>query len=141
MSVGAICIRSVHTARADESVRAVTRRMAERDVGALVVVDDDARPVGMVTDRDVALRCVAEESDPSSTQVSSIMSAPVVCVTEATPIEDALTRMAGTSARRLAVTDEEGRLAGILALDDVLDLLVEEAATIGRLLRRPRSAS
>jgi CBS domain-containing protein len=110
--------------------------MSEANVGALVVVDEKGYPVGIVTDRDLALRCLAGDCDPSTMLVSTIMTAPVVCVGESTPIEDALKQMARISARRLAVTDEKGRLAGLLALDDVLELLVEEAETIGRLLKR-----
>ncbi len=136
MTAGKICVRTVHVASRAESAREAALRMREADVGTLVVVDDERRPIGVVTDRDVALRCVAEGGNPDSTPIGAIMTAPVVCVSEQTPIEDALRRMAGVAARRLAVTDDEGRLAGILALDDVVELLVEEAETIGRLLQR-----
>ena len=54
---------------------------------------------------------------------------------ETTPIDDAIGRMASQSLRRLVVTDANGRLAGILALDDVLELLAEEGEAVGRLLR------
>jgi CBS domain-containing protein len=117
-----------------ETVRAAARRMADAGVGTLVVLDTEKRPVGILTDRDVAVRCVAEGRDPDATSIASLMTAPVASVQESTPIEDALARMAGVGARRLAVVDGEGRLAGVLALDDVLELLAEEAATIGRLL-------
>lgn len=136
MSVGRICVRTVHVASADESVREAARRMREADVGTLVVVDDKRSPLGVVTDRDVALRCVAAGRDPDATPIAAVMTAPAQCVAEATAIEDALAHMAGNEARRLVVTDDAGRLAGILALDDVLELLAEEAAVIGRLLRR-----
>jgi CBS domain-containing protein len=96
----------------------------------------------VLTDRDIALRCVAEGRDPETTAVAALMSAPALCVHESTPIESALARMAGAPARRLVVVDDAGQLVGILALDDVLELLAEEAASIGRLLagrrrRRP----
>jgi CBS domain-containing protein len=110
--------------------------MRGADVGTLIVVDDERRPIGVVTDRDVVLRCVAEGRDPDATPLSGVMTTPVACVGESTAIEEALQRMAGVPARRLAVNDAEGRLAGILALDDVLDLLIEESEAIGRLLRR-----
>ena len=64
------------------------------------------------------------------------MTAPAVCVRETTPIEDALSRMLASPARRLVVTDDAGRLVGILALDDVAELLAEESGQIGRLLAR-----
>ena len=74
--------------------------------------------------------------DPAATAVSSVMTAPPTCIHESTPIESALAHMAGAHVRRLVVVDDDKRLVGILALDDVLELLAEEAATIGRLLGR-----
>ena len=141
MSAGRICVRSVHVAEAGESVRDAARRMREADVGTLFVLDDERSPVGIVTDRDVALRCVAGDRDPQATPVSAVMSTPVHAVSESASIEEALRHMSGIGARRLAVTDSEGRLAGVLALDDVLELLVEEFETIGALLRRRRAAA
>lgn len=64
------------------------------------------------------------------------MTIPIETVVEATPIESALVRMHGAGTRRVVVVDVAGRLAGILSLDDVLDLLAEEMSTIGRLLAR-----
>ena len=136
MSVGRVCVRSVHVVEPEESVRIVAQRMREAGVGTLIVVDGKRRPVGVSTDRDVVLRCVAQDRNPDATPVADVMSAPVLCVSEATPVEDALRRMAGIGARRLAVTDDDGCLAGILALDDVVELLVEEAEAVGRLLQR-----
>jgi CBS domain-containing protein len=136
VSVGAICVRSVQIASPDETVRAVTERMAHAGVGTVVVLDGDRRPVGILTDRDVTLRCVARRRDPDTTDVRDVMTHPVTCVAESMPIEQALGRMVGAHARRLAVVDDGGRLVGILALDDVLELLAEEAAAIGTLLRQ-----
>jgi CBS domain-containing protein len=140
MSVGSICVRSVEIASPDESVRAVTGRMAKADVGTVVVLGEAKRPVGILTDRDVVLRCVAEKRDPDFTEVGAVMTTPATCVHESTPIEAALSRMAGAHVRRVVVVDEKEHLVGILALDDVLELLAEEAATIGRLLGRRASA-
>ena len=60
MSAGRVCVREVLVATPEESVREAARRMQKADVGSLVVLDPDRRPVGILTDRDVALRCVAE---------------------------------------------------------------------------------
>jgi CBS domain-containing protein len=135
MSVGRICVRAVHVAGPGESAREAARRMVTEGVGTLVVLGGDRRPVGMVTDRDLMFHFVAEGRDPARTSVETIMAAPVVTVAEDLPIEDALARMAETRVRRLAVVDRAGCLAGLLALDDVLDLLAEEFGAIGRLLR------
>jgi CBS domain-containing protein len=134
MSVGRICVRTVHVAASDESVAAAARRMREADVGALIVVDASRRPLAALTDRDVVLRCVAEGRDPDRTPISAVMTTPIHSVREETPIETALERMAGSASRRLAVVDRDDHLVGILALDDVVDLLVEEATSIGRIL-------
>jgi CBS domain-containing protein len=140
MSAGAICVRSVQVAWPDETVRAVAERMAAAGVGTVVVLDSDQHPTGILTDRDVALRCVAARRDPDTTAVRDVMSEPVACIHESTPIESALSRMTSVRARRLAVVDDEERLVGVLALDDVLELLAEEVATIGKLLgQRTRS--
>lgn len=140
MSAGAVCVRSVQIASPQESVREVARRMAKAGVGTVVVLGDDKQPVGILTDRDVALRCVAEQRDPDATRVGAVMTAPATCIPESTPIEDALSRMAGLQVRRLVVVDAKRHLVGILALDDVLELLAEEAVTIGRLLSRRATA-
>jgi len=136
MSVGRLCTRTVSIGSAGESVAAAARRMAEHGVGTLVVLDAERRPDGLLTDRDVVLRVVARGLDPEATPIGAAMTRPVTAVHESTPIEDGLARMAAAGARRLVVTDDHGRLVGLVALDDVLELLAEEAGSIGRLLRR-----
>jgi CBS domain-containing protein len=112
--------------------------MADNDLGTLVVAELDGiiKAAGIVTDRDIALRCVAGNLDPDQTPVSKVMTTPVDAVEESTPIEEALRKMAGGAIRRLIVTGGEGRLVGILSLDDVLSLLVEEIESVGRLLEK-----
>jgi CBS domain-containing protein len=135
MSVGRICTRVVHTAEPHESVRTAAGRMERNGVGTLVVIDEGKRPLGILTDRDVAVRCVAGRLDPDSTPISEIMSAPVASVSDDTSIESALRLMAGARSRRSVVVNRDGALVGLLALDDVLDLLAEEAEAIGDLVR------
>ncbi len=135
MTVGRVCVRIVHFAAPAETVRTAARRMAEVDVGTLVVVDPPTVPVGIVTDRDV-MRAVARGLDPDRTNLVAVMSSPVVTIDEDARIEDALERMAGHEVRRLVVTDAKSRLVGILALDDVLDLLSDELATVRKVLAR-----
>jgi len=136
MSVGSICSRVVATATPGETVRTAARRMADNDVGTLVILDaDGTRPaIGIITDRDVAIRGVASGLDLDRTPVSQIMTTPVHSVNESTPIEQALARMANSATRRLLVTGDLDRPVGILSLDDVLHLLSAEAGSIGRLL-------
>ena len=140
MSVGRICSRVVATAVPTETVRAAARRMAEHEVGTLVVIsaDAEARALGVITDRDITIRGVAEGIDVDKTPVSALMSTPVQSINQATPIEQALARMSTTATRRLVVTGDHDRPIGIISLDDVLELLAVEAGAIGRLLGRQK---
>ncbi|HSM62131.1 MAG TPA: CBS domain-containing protein [Longimicrobiales bacterium] len=135
MSTGKICTRDVYTGRPGESVREAAERMADHGVGTLVILGEDDLPVGIVTDRDIVVRCVAEDLDPQWTTVSEVMSTPPNTVREDTPIEEALQKMASARVRRAIVVDPLGGLVGLLSLDDALDLLAEEAQTIGKLIR------
>lgn len=138
VSIGRVCVREVVIAEPDEPAAAVARRMAEHDVGALVVLDAEGRPVGVVTDRDLVIHGVARKRDLEQTPTAAIMTEPVLTVSEDTPIEAALATMAAHRTRRLAVTGADGRLVGIVSMDDVVELLVEELDSIGRILaRRP----
>jgi CBS domain-containing protein len=138
MTAGRLCSRIMATASPDESVRAVARRMAEFDVGTLVVLKENrgSHAVGVITDRDVTIRCVAEKLDPDEARVSEVMTSPVHSVSDDTPLEDAITKMAAAGTRRLVVTGEGNRVAGILSLDDILDMIVRETTAIGRLLEK-----
>lgn len=139
MNVGELCERSVTTAEADENIRTAARRMLQESVGTIVVVDqtgDEPRAIGIVTDRDITTRGVAASMDLDRSALSMVMSVPVISVGEDVPIEEALQTMTEKSVRRLAVTDDKGSLTGILALDDVLELVVSEIDAIGRLIMR-----
>jgi CBS domain-containing protein len=135
MSAGRFATRVTYTASPVESVRAAAARMRAERVGTLVVLDEGKHPVGMLTDRDVTVRCVGADLDPDSTRVAQIMSTPVCSVDEDTPIESALRIMAGARVRRCVVLGADRTLVGLLALDDVLDLLSEEVEAIGALVR------
>jgi CBS domain-containing protein len=142
MSVGRICRREVDLAEPAETVAEAARRMLERRVGTLVIIDDAGKPVGLVTDRDLALRVVATGADPRATSVADVMTAKPKTVGEGTPIESALALMRSGAFRRLPVVNEDGKLVGIVSLDDVVGLLVEGFTMIGGLLEReaPRAA-
>lgn len=76
--------------------------MAQNDVGTLVVMRPDGRmePTGILTDRDITVRCVAMDLDPDETAVSRVMSHPVQSVDESTPIEEVMAKMARAATRR-----------------------------------------
>jgi signal-transduction protein with cAMP-binding, CBS, and nucleotidyltransferase domain len=138
MSVGRISSRVVVTISRRETVRTAARRMAENGVGTVVVVEADGvlEACGIVTDRDIAVRCVAGHLDPDRATVATIMTSPVDSVDESMPIDEAVERMAASATRRLVVTGDRHQLVGILSLDDVLGVIAEEAQSVGRLIQR-----
>ncbi|WP_164103739.1 CBS domain-containing protein [Candidatus Laterigemmans baculatus] len=136
MSVGRICVREVDLADADETILQVASRMRDRGVGTLVILDALKRPRGIITDRDLVERVLAEGRDPASTTVEEVMTRDPHTVSEGNSIESALTLMRSGRFRRLPVVDGEEQLVGLLSVDDVLMLLAEEFTNVGRLLER-----
>jgi len=116
-SIRDLMTQNPRAVRPDDTVVDAARMMRDEDVGSLPVVDSD-RLIGMVTDRDVALRVVAEGRDPSEVSVQEIASRNPVTAEAASDLNDALQLMARHQVRRLPVT-EEGRLVGIIAQADV----------------------
>lgn len=100
-----------------ESLADAAQMMKEEDVGSLPVVDD-GRLIGIVTDRDIVVRAVAERRDPQSVTVGDVASRELVTVEPEQDLDEALRLMAGRRVRRLPVV-EDGRLVGMLAQADV----------------------
>ena len=141
MTIGRICQREVDTAESKETARAAARRMATRCVGTLIVLDEKSKPVGILTDRDLVVRVLAEGLEPDTALVADVMTRHPATVNEKAPIEDVLVLMRSKSVRRMPVVDKEGRLVGLVSVDDVLSLLAEEFRHLGKLLEKssPRS--
>jgi CBS domain-containing protein len=136
MSLGRICVREVDVAEPYESVQIAAERMHARNVGTLVILDEEKRPIGIITDRDLTLRVLAEGKDPYVTTVAEAMTHRVATLREDASIEAGIMAMRGGPYRRLVVVDEEGKLAGLVSMDDILDLLIGELSNIGELLQR-----
>lgn len=136
MSVGRICVREVDTAEPHETVAVVAQRMHQRAVGTLVVVNQASQVIGIVTDRDLVSRVLARALNPTQTVLREVMTIAPKTVSEDTSIESALLIMRSGRFRRVPVVDDQNRLVGLVTLDDVLMLLGEEFAQIGRLIKR-----
>lgn len=112
--------RTVVTLGAEATALDAATTMSERHVGAIVVVTPDDRPMGIVTDRDLAIRVVAARRRPETTPITEIMSKDVVTARDDS--DDVATLMGLMGVRRIPLVDAEGRLTGLLALDDLLAL-------------------
>lgn len=135
MQAGTFCIRTVVTAHPDETVEDAAKRMAHHDVGTLVIMDNH-QPVGIVTDRDLVIRVLAQPDVQKTCPLRTVMSTHLIRIPEHTPLEDALVFMRGYQVRRLLVVNDAEEFVGIIALDDILALLGKEQAEVAALLGR-----
>lgn len=146
MTIGEICTREVVYVGRNESAADAARLMRELHVGSLVVLDPPAvggKPVGVVTDRDIAIGIVAASVDPERTPVEAVMRPGVTCIGEEEGLGRAVSLMRAEGVRRLPVVDAKGVLVGIVSADDLLELVAEEmsglAAMVGREFGREKS--
>jgi CBS domain-containing protein len=102
----------------DTSVQAAAKLMMDTDCGEIPVLDDNGIPVGVITDRDIACRCVAE-GKAYDTRVGDVMSSPVVTVTPTTSIADCCATMEENQIRRVPVVDDTGKCCGMVSQADI----------------------
>ena len=142
MRAGELCIRTVVTAFPDESVVDAARRMADYQVGDLVVVDapgdGSAHPIGIVTDRDLVVRVLTRtDCVPSQTKVTEVMRKDVVTATEDDDVEHVLASLRRHNVRRMPVVDRRGVLQGIITVDDIVGWMSDQLKlTVGLLERQ-----
>ncbi len=106
--------------------------MRRHHIGALVVVEavEKSRPVGIITDRDLVLALMAEALDPALFTAGDIMSVDLVLANPEMDAMDAVQLMRANRLRRLVIVDGEGRLTGIVTMEDILELLARELASL-----------
>jgi CBS domain-containing protein len=109
---------SVESIKESDSAQTAARKMREANVGFLPVCDDAQRPLGTVTDRDLALRVVAENRS-MATAVRDIMTKQVVSCRPMDEVTDAARMMAQKRKSRIMVVDDDGRLTGVISLSDI----------------------
>jgi CBS domain-containing protein len=124
-------------ASVNDTLQDAARKMKELDVGALPICGDDDRLAGMITDRDIVVKCVAEGSDPSSVKVGDLAEGKPVTVGADDPVEEVLRTMIDHGVRRLPVIDGHD-LIGIVSQADVAKNLPEQR--IGDLVEAISSA-
>jgi CBS domain-containing protein len=117
MKVSEVMTRSVQTVSPNQPVQEAASFMLEADAGSIPVTDG-GRLVGMITDRDIAVRGVAMGFGPN-TPVADLMTNDCVCARENDDVEDVATKMSEAQVRRLPVIDEQEKLCGIVSLGDL----------------------
>ena len=134
MSLGHICRRDVVTVSPDTTVSEVTRIMEDKNLGSVIVTGGDDR-FGIVTDRDIALRVVNRCLDPVKTPIEDVMTQDLVLtLREDMGLFEALEQIRKSAVRRFPVVDVDGRLTGIITLDDIIRLLGKEIAGVASVI-------
>jgi len=127
MNVNEVMTHGVYTTSPDDTVQTAAQTMADLDTGVLPIAEDD-RLIGILTDRDLSTRVVAEARDPATTMVREVMSQDVRCCFEEDSVEEVAVKMSEWQLRRLPVLNREHRLVGIISLGDLARETTPEVA-------------
>lgn len=119
LKIESIMISDVITIEAEATIRQAVDIMNMQEIGCLVVVDDEEKPVGILTERDLLTRVLAKRKDPARTKVSQVMSKPLITGTPHMDIEDAAKLMFKKKIKKLPIV-EDGRLVGLVTLTDLM---------------------
>lgn len=126
----------VVTATRETPVEELARTMEDEDVGSIVITDGE-EPVGIVTDRDLALRVVGAAVDPTEQTAEDVMSGDLTTIESTAGFYEAADTMAETGIRRLPVCEDDV-LVGIITVDDVTELLADEQQHLAKVIRAQR---
>lgn len=140
MEIIRLCRRNVVTIRPFEELAAAARLMRQEHVGYLVVVepafsDGDLRPVGVLTDRDIVVKVLARDENPRALRVGDVMTRDPVVARSTDALVDVLPTMRRIGVRRIPVVDDRGQLAGVMSLDDAIDVLAGELSDVAGSIR------
>lgn len=138
MKVADICTRQVVVADRAASLQRAASLMREHHVGTLLVTadgGDGVRAVGIVTDRDLVVEAMARGLDLDDTEVGRLATNSLAAVRANASIDEAISAMKEGGVRRLVVTEEDGRIRGIVSLDDVLDGFAHEMLELSQAAR------
>jgi CBS domain-containing protein len=141
MNAGEICNREVVVAYRKTTLAEAAKLMRDHHVGSLVVVVDrqaERVPIGILTDRDLTVAVLAKGAEPLSLETGDVMSTELTTVREADSVTEVLRLMRDRGVRRLPVLTPSGALAGIVTIDDVLDIVAEQLGDVVHAIERER---
>ncbi len=139
MTAGEICNREVVICRPDDSIQEVAKLMRDQHVGDVIVAEESGNgltPIGILTDRDIVIELLAEEIDINSVTVADVMSNKLITVKEDNAFLTTIELMRDKGIRRIPVVDRQGELVGIIAVDDLIELIAEQLTDLARLFGR-----
>ncbi len=134
MALSKLMTKEITSLPESASVLDAAKFMADMNVGT-VMVEDGAKPLGILTDRDIITKVLAQGRDPAQVKLRDVMAKPVTTISEELDILDATRQMSQSKVRRCAVVNAEGKLTGVIALDDILMCIGEEMQNIASILK------
>ena len=144
INVGTVCQRLVHTVTKSDDLVHAAQLMRAKHIGYLVVTepsvaDGSMKPIGVLTDRDIVISVVAKSVEPTALSVGDVMTSPAITARETDNLDHAVQEMRRLGVRRLPVVGAMGQLVGVMALDDVLEVLAGELQSLSGALRTERA--
>lgn len=139
MKIIDMAVQHVAVIHTGVSVLECAKRMRSEHVGSLVVIDQDNKPIGMLTDRDITLEVTALEKNPKELLVENVMSSPVSVAQCTESVVDALARMREQGIRRLPVVDDNGVLCGIVTASNLVEEITEMLDSIVRAVKSSKT--
>jgi CBS domain-containing protein len=118
MKVRQVMTADVYTVRPEASIFDIAELMRDEDIGAVPVVEDN-KLIGMVTDRDIVVRALADSKDPSSATARTVMSSSLLYCFDDQSVEEVLDNMGEQQVRRMPVVDRDKRLVGVVSIGDL----------------------
>ena len=144
-TVNDVMSKPVITVHVDDKIDKIAALMRSKKVGSVVVLDDDSKPVGVITERDIVGRVVSRNMKPSEVRAEEVMSKPIHTVDPGVNIADASKIMRNLGVRRLMVV-KDSRLVGVVSSDDMIKVtpelitIIAQESSIGRIHPVPERA-
>lgn len=136
MSLTSLMTKEITSLPENATAMDAAKYMTDMNVGSVIITDEKDKPVGIVTDRDIVTKVIANEKEANLVRLKEIMNSPVITINVEKDIIDATRLMAEYWIRRLPVVDQTGKIVGVLSLDDILIFLGQEIQNIANALKR-----
>jgi CBS domain-containing protein len=130
MEIQSVMTRRVAALSPDDSLAKAAELMRKEDVGCVLIMNEEHKALGIVTDRDVVLRAVASGRNPAEVRVEDVMTREPKTARSSEPVLVTARRMAQEGVRRLPVVDEDGHVVGLISVDDLLTLFITELSNV-----------
>jgi CBS domain-containing protein len=135
MSLREIMSKDITSLPKAATVSDAAKFMTDMNVGSVIVIEDD-KPLGLLTDRDIVSKVIAYDKDHKTTAIGEVMVSPIITVSEEKDIVEVTKLMSFHGIRRLPVVDAGGKVVGVVSLDDILVILGKEMQNIANALKK-----